>query len=72
MTNLLHQAFGEASKLAAIEQNTLARWMLAEISAEQKWDNLFSESEDTLTQLAQEALADHNCGKTSPLDADQL
>ena len=72
MTGLLEKAFKEASKLPEIEQNALARWVLAEIEAEKKWDKKFAESEDTLAQLAQEALKDDEEGRTTDLDIDKL
>jgi hypothetical protein len=72
MTSLLEKAFEEASKLPEIEQNALARWMLAEIEAEKKWDKKFAESEDALAKLAQKALKEDEAGKTSDLDIDKL
>ena len=72
MTSMLEKAFEEASKLPDIEQNALARWMLEEIESDRKWDTLFAESEDTLGQLALEALSEEEQGKTTKLDADEL
>lgn len=72
MTKLLEKAFGEASKLPETEQNALARWLLEELDAEKKWDQVFAESEDILERLADEALEAHKQGKTVPLDADNL
>ncbi|MBU0500270.1 MAG: hypothetical protein KJ558_07410 [Gammaproteobacteria bacterium] len=68
MTGLLQRAFSEASKLPDIEQNSLARWVLAEIESERKWDKQFAESEDILAQLAMEALAEGGRGKTTALN----
>lgn len=68
MTQLLKQAFTKASKLSKIEQNVIARWMLDEIASEKRWEQLFSESEDTLSKLASEALKEHRQGKTRILD----
>jgi len=45
-----------------MEQNVLARWMLAEIESDRKWDWLFAESEDALGQLALEALMEEEQG----------
>lgn len=67
MTKLLEEAFTEASKLPKIEQNALARWLLKELEADKKWDELFAESESLLDQLADEALEEHRQGKTKPL-----
>lgn len=60
MTQLLEKAFKEASKLPDLEQNRLARWLLAE----QKWDTLFAESEDVLAGLADEALSEYTHSKS--------
>ena len=68
MTPSLEQAFAEASKLSELQQNQLAQWLLDEILSEQKWDRLFTESEDLLTTLAEEALAEYQAGKTQLLD----
>lgn len=64
MTKLLEQAFLKASKLTKIEQNALAKWVLEELESEKKWDNVFSESEDILEQLASEAICEYKSGKT--------
>ena len=72
MTKLLEKAFEEASKLPNIEQNALAKWLLEELEAERKWKKSFSESEDILDRLAEEALEEHQQGKTKPLDIDKL
>lgn len=72
MTQLLNQAFEEASKLPEMQQNIIARWLLEELLAEKKWDALFAESEDFLSSLADEALRDHHAGKTKPLNLDEL
>lgn len=72
MTQLLKKAFKEASKLPAAEQNTLAKWPLEELEAEEKWELMFAESEDILDKLADEAHTEHKKGKTRPLDIDRL
>lgn len=72
MTKLLEKAFKEASKLPVIDQNALAKWLLEELEAEEKWEQMFAESEDILDQLANEALAAHKKGKTNPLDIERL
>ena len=72
MTKLLKNAFDEASKLPEIEQNAIGRWLLDEIKADKKWDRLFAESEDVLEQLEQEALMEHEKGKTKDLDIHKL
>jgi len=72
MTQLLEKAFEEASRLSELEQNALARWLIAEVISEKKWEKAFAESEDVLDKLANEALAEHAQGKTKPLDIDRL
>ena len=67
MTQLLNQAFQEASKLPPQQQNMIARWLLEEMTVEHKWDELLADSEDLLGSLADEALQEHRDGKTKPL-----
>lgn len=72
MTKLLEKAFKEASRLPVVDQNALAKWVLEELEAEKKWEQMFAKSEDVLDKLADEALAAHKKGKTKPLDIDCL
>lgn len=72
MTKLLEEAFKKASKLSEAEQNALAKWLLEELEDEKKWEKAFSESEDVLGQLADEAIEAHRKGKTKPMDFDRL
>lgn len=74
MTELLQQAFEQAAKLPQTQQDTFARFLLAELDSERRWDDLLNrpESEDLLEQLANEALAAHRAGRTQPLDPEAL
>jgi len=72
MTKLLEQAFKEASRLPEVEQNALAKWVLEELEAERKWEEIFAGSEDILDRLADEALAAHKNGEIKPLDVEKL
>ena len=72
MTQLLEHAFNEVSKLSELEQNVLAKWLLEELASERRWEKAFAESEDVLSQLADEALEEHRQGKTRLLDPDRL
>ena len=72
MTKLLEKAFNEISKLTESQQDSFARWLLDEIASEQRWDKAFNDSQDLLSQLAKEALAEHRAGKTKLLDPDNL
>ena len=68
MTKLLEKAFAEAAKLPEREQEALARWILDELSSEQRWNDVFQVTGDVLAQLADEALAEHRAGRTRPLE----
>ncbi len=72
MTNLLEQAFAEAAKRPALEQDLLASRLLAELAAEDEFDRAIAKSTDKLARLAQEALAEHRAGLTEQLDPDRL
>ncbi len=74
MTELLQQAFDRASELPDSQQDELARFLLAELDSERRWDEMFSrpESEDLLDQWAGEALDAHRAGRTRPLDVEAL
>ena len=39
---------------------------------EQLWDEVFADSQDMLAELADEAIAEHRAGYSTPLDPDQL
>ncbi len=72
MTTRLEQAFTEASKLSPKEQDALADWVLAELCSERQWDRLFANSQEALSKLASEAIAEHRSGQTQELNPDQL
>ena len=72
MTTRLEQAFTEASKLSPKEQDALADWLLAELRSEKKWDKLFASSQEVLSKLSSEALAEYYSGQTQELNPDQL
>lgn len=72
MTTLLKKVFETVSKLPDIEQNKLARWIIEELEADNKWANSFAESEDILEKLSDEALDFDKKGKTNNLNIDQL
>jgi hypothetical protein len=60
MTELLNKAFEAASKLPQIEQDALARELLARFKADTRWDELFADprSEAFLAVLADDVHAD--------------
>lgn len=72
MTELLEQAITEIKKLSADEQDAIAALILEEIEDETRWDEAFKKSQDALTRLAAEALAEDQAGKTRELDPDKL
>ena len=72
MTTLLQRAFDEAAKLPAIEQDLLASRLLAELVAEDDFDQAIAGSSEKLTRLAKEALAENRAGLTQELDPEQL
>jgi hypothetical protein len=71
MTNLLEQAFAQAAKRPPQEQDAIADWLLKELESEGRWDKAFAASQDALSEMAAEALAEHRQGKTHELDLDQ-
>ena len=68
MTALLEKAISRVSGLPSKQQNEIARFVLAEIDAEVKWDTSFKNSQDELATLAGVALADRRRGKTRKMD----
>ena len=74
MTELLQQAFDRASELPESQQDEFARFLLAELDSEWRWDELFSrpESDDLLHRLADDALDAHRTGRTRPLDTSEF
>ena len=72
MTKLLEKAFAEAVKLPKKEQDKFAKWLLAELESERRWDDAFVRSADQLAKLAAEATKEHRKGRTKPLNPDEL
>lgn len=68
MTDLLRQAFHEAAKISAPEQDELATRLLAELAAENKFDRLIANSGEKLAKLARAAQAEHRAGLTKTLE----
>jgi hypothetical protein len=71
MTQLLAEVIKKVSEMPASEQDEFASFMLAELESEEHWDALFSSSQDLLSKMADEALADFRAGETEPLDLDR-
>lgn len=72
MTTTLQAAFAEAAKLSPRDQEEFAAWILAELTSDRRWNQLFHKSEDLLAALADEALDELRAGKTLPLDPETL
>jgi hypothetical protein len=70
MGRLLERAISEASKLPESEQEAIGAWLLAEMQSEARWSNLFSKPAPALERMADEALREHEQGRTTPLDPD--
>jgi len=60
VTDLLRRAFDAASRLPDNEQDAVAEWLLAELAAEEQWEERFAGTQDALSVLAREALRE--CG----------
>jgi hypothetical protein len=72
MTKLLQEAIERAKGLPPEEQDSFAAWMLEALEKEQRWQDLFANSQDLLAKMADAALAEHRAGKTQPLDPETL
>jgi hypothetical protein len=68
MTELLEKAFAEAANLPSDEQDMLARSLLVDLAAEEKWEQTFLKSQDQLEALAEEAIAEFEKSDTQPLE----
>ncbi len=71
MTKRLEAVFAEVAKLPNEEQETLATIILEELASERRWAEAFTKSQEQLTRLAEEALAEFRAGQTAPLETDQ-
>ena len=72
MTELLNQAFQEASKLPIEDQDAVARWIIEELQSERGWSQVFASSQKQLSLLARRAMAEHKKGLTQELDPEKL
>jgi hypothetical protein len=72
MIKKLENALIKLAELSETEQESIATLILAEIEDEKRWDEQFSQSQDQLVQLADEALADFKQGKTRPLNFNEI
>jgi hypothetical protein len=72
MTQTLDAAIAKLATLPPDEQDRVGNWLLEEIRDEEHWNHQFATSQEALSSLAAEALADHAAGRTTPLDPEKL
>jgi hypothetical protein len=72
MTRALADVFSQISSLPADEQDRIAGWLQAELISEEGWTHRFSQSQDILNAIADEAAEDAAAGRTLPLDPDKM
>jgi hypothetical protein len=72
MTALLQKAFDEASKRSREEQDVLAARLLAELAAENAFDQAIAGSTGKLSQAARQAIAEHRAGRTEEPNPERL
>ena len=66
MTSLMSQVVQHLESLPDSQQDVVASLLLEELQAESRWDDTLDGSQALLGSLAQQALADHAAGLTSP------
>jgi hypothetical protein len=72
MTQLMEQVLNEIAKLSDEEQDALALLILRELESERLWTRLFTESQDVLESMADEALTEYRQRKTIPLNDERI
>jgi hypothetical protein len=72
VTDRLEKAFAAASKLPQREQDALADWLIEEIAAERRWEELLARSQDRVAEMADEALKEYRERRTKKLNPDEL
>jgi hypothetical protein len=74
MTRLMEQAIARASQLPQEGQDAIAAIILRELESEARWEELFSrrQSEDLLSQMADEAMSEVQSGQVRKLDLADL
>jgi predicted amidophosphoribosyltransferase len=72
MTQALENVFSHLSSLPADEQDRIAAWLQSQLVSEEGWTRRFDQSQDLLSALADEALADLAAGRTTDLDPDKM
>jgi hypothetical protein len=67
MTPLLEQAYRTASQLSDEEQDLLAAWLLAELGANEKFDQKIDQTAHKLIEMAEAAIEKNRAGRTMPM-----
>lgn len=68
MTQALSAAVATAAQLPEEEQDALAAILLEEMESEDRWSALFSDSQNLLERMANEAIQDFQAGRVQPTD----
>ena len=68
MTTLLEKAVKKISNLSETEQDEIAKIILEEIEDEQAWYNKFTNDQNKLSILADEARKEFKSGKTKDMN----
>ena len=68
MTQALSAAVATAAQLPEEEQDALAAILLEEMESEECWSALFSDSQNLLERMANEAIQDFQAGRVQPID----
>jgi hypothetical protein len=72
MTQLLEQAFVEARKLPAPEQDAIAALIMEELTDDRRWDDAFARSQEPLVRLAAKVREDIQAGRVKRVEMDEL
>ena len=68
MTQALSAAVATAAQLPDEEQDALAAILLEEMESEERWSQLFADSQNLLERMANEAIQDFRAGHVQPID----
>ena len=74
MLTIVEQMFQKVMQLSLNDQEAIASIVLQEIESEQRWDELFAtpNSQDLLSRMADQALAEAKAGRATKLDLNEL
>lgn len=68
MTTLMKKLIDQLQKLPEEEQDSVAAFLLEEVNTERRWDELFDNSQEELSRMADEAIEEFERGETKPLE----